>query len=93
MLERGYSKADYYIYHLEFVLYNLSRFLDLKNLSIILPDEFKGYYNDEEYSKSQKYLKKNTVFSPQNEKSFQNIMGFLKIRHYCIYTKYIFLQV
>ena len=42
---------------LEFILYNLSRVLDLKNLSTKLPNEFKGYYDEEEYARSQKYLR------------------------------------
>ena len=48
---------------LEFVLYNLSRVLDLRNLSTNLPEEFHGYYSEEEYVQSQKYLKDNTRFS------------------------------
>ena len=48
---------------LEFFLYNLSRLLDLKNLSTQLPDEFHNYYNDEEYARSQKYLRENTRFA------------------------------
>ena len=48
---------------LEFFLYTLSRFLDLKHLSTDLPGEFKGYYSSEEYARSQKYLKENTRFS------------------------------
>jgi len=48
---------------LEFFLYTLSRFLDLKHLSTDLPGEFKGYYSQEEYARSQKYLKENTRFA------------------------------
>ena len=48
---------------LEFFLYTLSRFLDLKHLSTDLPEEFKGYYSQEEYARSQEYLKENTRFA------------------------------
>ena len=48
---------------LEFFLYALSRFLDLKNLSTDLPEEFKGYYGDDEYIRSQNYIRTNTRFS------------------------------
>ena len=48
---------------LDFFLHNLSRFLDLKHLSIDLPIEFKGYYSRDEYSRSQQYLKENTRFA------------------------------
>ena len=40
----------------EFILHTLSKILDLKNLSTELPVEFKGYYSEEEYVRSQKYL-------------------------------------
>ena len=48
---------------LEFFLHTLSKILDLKNLSTDLPSEFKDYYTQEEYSRSQKYLQINTRFS------------------------------
>ena len=48
---------------LEYFLYTLSRFLDLKCLSTKLPYEFKGYYSANEYSRSQEYLVENTRFS------------------------------
>ena len=48
---------------LEFFLYNLARFLDIRTLSTKLPEEFQNYYSIEEYAKSQKYLKENTRFS------------------------------
>ena len=48
---------------LEFVLYNISRYLDLRNLSNKLPEEFEGYYSAEEYVRSQDYLRENTRFS------------------------------
>ena len=47
----------------EFVLHTLSKILDLKNLSTELPVEFKGYYSEEEYVRSQEYLKENIRFS------------------------------
>ena len=48
---------------LEFFLYNLSRYLDLKYLSKELPLEFKDYYSVDEYARSQEYLIENTRFS------------------------------
>lgn len=48
---------------LEFFLYNLSRYLDLKCLSKELPLEFKDYYSVDEYARSQEYLIENTRFS------------------------------
>ena len=48
---------------LEFMLFNLSRHLDLKNISTSLPNEFKGYYSANEYTRSQEYLVENTRFS------------------------------
>ena len=48
---------------LEFFLYTVSRFLDLKNLSKDLPDEFTGYYNQDEYVRSQEYTRDNARFS------------------------------
>ena len=48
---------------LEFVLYNLSRVLDLRSFSSTLPNEFKNYYSNEKYAKSQTYLKENAQFS------------------------------
>ncbi len=48
---------------LEFMLFNLSHHLDLKNISTSLPNEFKGYYSASEYTRSQEYLVENTRFS------------------------------
>jgi len=48
---------------LEFLLFNLSRHLDLKNISTSLPNEFKGYYSASEYARSQEYLVENARFS------------------------------
>jgi STE24 endopeptidase len=48
---------------LEFILFNLSRHLDLKNISTSLPNEFKGYYSASEYARSQEYLVENARFS------------------------------
>ena len=48
---------------LEFILFNLSRHLDLQNISTSLPNAFKGYYGANEYAKSQEYLVANTRFS------------------------------
>ena len=67
--------ATYYIYYeylslgycssaaAKFFLHSLSRFLDLKNLSLELPAEFRGYYSPDEYVRSQRYLKENARFS------------------------------
>ena len=48
---------------LEFFLYNLSRFLDLRTLNLELPPEFNNYYSKDKYAKSQHYLKDNIMFS------------------------------
>ena len=48
---------------LEFFLDTLSKFLDLNKLSMELPLEFKNYYSQEEYARSQEYLHENTRFS------------------------------
>ena len=47
----------------DYFLHALSRFLDLKNLSTNLPDEFIDHYSSEEYTRSQEYLRENTRFS------------------------------
>ena len=47
----------------DYFLHALSRFLDLKNLSTNLPDEFIDHYSSDEYTRSQEYLKANTRFS------------------------------
>ena len=47
----------------DYFLHALSRFLDLKNLSTNLPDEFIDHYSEEEYIRSQEYLRENTRFS------------------------------
>ena len=46
-----------------YILHVLSLFLDLKNMSTDLPDEFIDHYSQEEYALSQEYLKENTHFS------------------------------
>ena len=48
---------------LEFIIFNLSRHLDLQNIATSLPNEFKGYYSASEYTRSQEYLVENTRFS------------------------------
>ena len=63
---------------LEFFLYTLSRFLDLKNLSTDLPVEFKGYYSEDEYFRSQEYLRENTRFAYLTS-SFNLLVIFLVI--------------
>ena len=47
----------------EFFLQTLSKILDLKNLSTKLHNEFNGYYSEDEYARSQEYLRTNTRFS------------------------------
>ena len=47
----------------EFFIYNLCRFLDIKNISTSLPGEFINYYDEAKYKKSQKYLISNTKFN------------------------------
>jgi len=47
----------------EFILFNLSKHLDLQNISTNLPNAFKGYYSANEYARSQDYLAENTRFS------------------------------
>ena len=48
---------------LEYFLHTFSRFLDLKNLSTVLPAEFVDYYSAEEYTRSQQYLRDGTQFA------------------------------
>ncbi len=48
---------------LEFIIFSLSRRLDLQNISTSLPNAFKGYYSANEYARSQDYLAENTRFS------------------------------
>ena len=48
---------------LEYFLHTFSRFLDLKNLSTVLPTEFVDYYSAEEYTRSQQYLRDGTRFT------------------------------
>jgi STE24 endopeptidase len=47
----------------EFGLRTVSKYLDLKYISSNLPDSFKNYYDENQYKKSQDYLKENTQFS------------------------------
>lgn len=46
----------------EYALDNLVNILNLRALSTKLPEEFRGVYDDEKYSKSQEYLRANTHF-------------------------------
>ena len=46
----------------EFVLSQIADWLNLKNMSPELPDEFKDFYDDEKYRKSQEYTKTYTRF-------------------------------
>ncbi len=45
-----------------YVLEVLVEILNIKNLKTDLPEEFAGYYDAENYQKSQQYLKENTWF-------------------------------
>ena len=46
----------------EFVLQCIVRYLNLKSLNTDLPDEFRGFYHEDEYRKSQKYTRAQTKF-------------------------------
>ena len=48
---------------ISFCISFISDYLNVKNLSVELPVEFKGYYDKEKYEKSQSYLKDRTKFS------------------------------
>ncbi len=60
--------ADFYLYLIigllfgEYAFSIFTEYLNIKNLSPLLPNEFKGFYNDLKYQKSQAYLKENTGF-------------------------------
>jgi len=45
-----------------FFIDSIADYLNIKNMSDVLPEEFKGYYDEEKYKKSQNYLKDKTVF-------------------------------
>ena len=47
---------------LDFVLSQVADALNLKNMSTLLPDEFKGFYDDDKYKKSQEYTRVKTRF-------------------------------
>ena len=47
----------------EFLLTNLSRILDLKQISTDLPTEFSAYYKPNKYVRSQNYFKDNIKFA------------------------------
>jgi STE24 endopeptidase len=53
-----------------YVLEVLVEILNLKNLKTDLPEEFAGYYDAENYQKSQQYLKENTWFGIITETVF-----------------------
>ncbi|MGA2090153.1 MAG: M48 family metallopeptidase [Endomicrobiales bacterium] len=46
----------------DFVLSVVVESLNIKNISEILPDEFRGFYDEEKYRRSQRYLRENTIF-------------------------------
>lgn len=47
----------------EFTLSIISNYLNIRNLSSTLPEEFKGHYDEDKYNKSQEYTRVNTKFS------------------------------
>jgi len=53
-----------------YVLEVLVEILNIKNLKTDLPEEFSGYYDAENYEKSQQYLKENTWFGIITETVF-----------------------
>ncbi|MCG2725677.1 MAG: hypothetical protein L6420_05370 [Elusimicrobia bacterium] len=60
--------ANFYLYTIivlllgEYAFSLFTEYLNIKNLSSLLPDEFKGFYNGLKYQKSQEYLRENTKF-------------------------------
>ncbi|MCK5582443.1 MAG: M48 family metallopeptidase [Elusimicrobiales bacterium] len=60
--------ADFYLYLIITLLFGeyafsiFIEYLNIKNLSSLLPSEFEGFYNGLKYQKSQEYLKENTGF-------------------------------
>ena len=46
----------------ENILELVSSYLNIKNLSPILPARFRDYYEQDKYARSQKYLKETTAF-------------------------------
>ena len=48
---------------MSFIVSSISDYLNAKNLTDTLPEEFVGYYDEEKYKKSQNYLKDRTKFS------------------------------
>lgn len=48
---------------LSFIINSISDYLNAKNLTDTLPEEFVGYYDEDKYKKSQSYLKDRTKFS------------------------------
>ena len=48
---------------ISFAISSISDYLNAKNLTDTLPEEFVGYYNEEKYKNSQNYLKDRTKFS------------------------------
>ncbi|MBU1713776.1 MAG: M48 family peptidase, partial [Proteobacteria bacterium] len=46
----------------DFILHTFADYLNLKNLTTELPNEFRNIYDAEKYIKTQEYLKTNTRF-------------------------------
>jgi len=48
---------------IDFILSQLADYLNLKNMSSVIPHEFKGIFDEEQYAKSQAYTKTRTKFA------------------------------
>jgi STE24 endopeptidase len=59
---------------ISYILDLIIELLNLKNISPILPDEFKGYYDDERYKKSQLYTRENIITGIINKTFFEVIV-------------------
>ena len=53
----------YFFLIFHFLIDTVSSYLNIKSIRFDIPEEFSGFYDDEKYSKSQQYLKVNTLFS------------------------------
>ena len=68
---------------LEYALSTVSSVLNMNNISKDVPDEFKEYYDEEKYSKSQSYLKEKTKFGLIS--SSLNLIVMILIIHYALF--------
>ncbi len=63
---------------LQFLLQTIVRILNIKALSPILPEEFKGFFDAQKYGRSQEYTKTNAYFNQVlSTFSFLLIIGFI----------------